>query len=199
MAWPYDAKDVTYAANSEVPSTNLNAIQERIVDLYEDYTIVQVEAESEHDGVGHPYWVIDPANPEEGYGKNVGSGASIGSGDLYFFIKARVGFVLKEARIKYYNGHATNASTLQFNIYKPDLNFDISANGPSLGAALSTSAQYGNLKETWATVAVTGLTITVAAGETIVLVHSGMMSHATDGSSDRVAGVQLTVQPLTAS
>lgn len=181
MAWPEDAKDVTYAALVEVTSDNLNEIQERIVDLHRSRTKVITSAIPEFNQAGsyetawewsaNAYWDCYVAL------------------SLYFFIEGISGYRLSDVEVKYYGG---GASAPAIDLYKSDQNFDSSTTAPALGAAIAT--QYATAQNgVWVTASMTPTSPPESLGADNVFILDLVPGQI----NDRCGGIRATFLPLT--
>jgi hypothetical protein len=195
MAWPYDARLTEFSAGTQVPSATLNAIQDRIVDLFATNAFVDVEAYPEV-GAAYPNWAHDWINPARGW-TCIDEKAN---SQIAFCIRARSGMVVTGIDVKYYNGSGIDTADNTFTLYKPDCNFDSASTAPSLGSAIATNTD-ATAALTWAVRSMGTLSVTVAAGERLLLILDHAMSDGDPGVGDfyAIAGIQVTARPLTAS
>jgi hypothetical protein len=181
MAWPDDAKDITYAADVVVPSDNLNEIQDRIVDLHRSRTMVILGAYPDLDGAQNPCWEFQ-------------TGASnywlcdVAQG-LTFLIRGIVGYRLSDVEVKYYGG---GAGTPAIDLYKIDQNFDSATTAPARGSAIAT--QYATAHNgAWANCSLTP----TSPPETLAADNIFMIDLVPGQIGDRCGGIRVTFLPLT--
>jgi len=121
MAWPYDARDNTYAVNKPVPAANLNEIQDQIIAIAGAHVIdvplsagvAQTDGNWQHEGI---------AAIEEGL-------VAAASGQIVFEIMARVGARLDSIAIKTEDAGA--GGNWSFNLYEVETNWDASTTAPN--------------------------------------------------------------------
>jgi hypothetical protein len=184
MAWPYDAKHTVMAALRAVPSAMLNAVQDRIVDLFASRQIITLNLHPT-DILGAPSWALDPNHPEDGWIQS-------GAGYLFGHLDSPVGLVVTAIKVKQYNGDAVDHTPSTYAVLI-DTNMDAAANAPTIPAAAATN-DTEIAATSWGVCSMTGLSIAVTSAHRFMLIIGGGAD-----DSDKVAGVELTVRPLTAS
>ncbi len=133
MAWPIDAILRTYAALSQVFSDDLNAIQNRIVDLHRERAVPIVWAAKE--ATGTLGWTFDTAQAE--YGHICVTAAST----LVGLINLPNGAKLKSVSVKVRND---GAASMVGNLYEVDHKIGNSTTAPAKGSTLATDAAAGS-------------------------------------------------------
>lgn len=122
MAWPYDARDVTYAALSEAQSTNFNKIQDEINNIAGPHTGIYIAGISEEGvGTGQAAW-FNHSNPRQGWIRD-------DQGTLFIPIEPRTGSVISKAEMKF--NQTVGAAAWTFELVRSDLFFDTPTAGPS--------------------------------------------------------------------
>lgn len=179
MAWPYDAKHYTFAGNLYVPSATLNEMEDRIVDLHRTRTLVLYDAYSAESGswvdTTHDYWQLG------GYSSDAG---------LYFDFRAVEGMIITKVEAKVYNADGSS-QTFHLAPFRGNVHFDVAATAPAWEGA----TDYTKSVATTAWDIITSGTVSLAITEGQKF--SAKVIGVTVG--DRIAGVQITYQPLTAT
>lgn len=184
MAWPLDAKDHTFSALGQVPSDTLNEVQDRIVDLHRDRTIMVSSYFCETDGANLPSWTQHTTEPwftcRAAYSLSGRIGLPHGS-------------IVKSVKVKLWLDAATG---MKLDLYADDTNMAVSATVPTalsigdqLAPTYSVAAAWFTAE--WST-GVAGFTDwTVPADNCLrVLIDD-------PDASDRISGIQVTYQPIT--
>lgn len=126
MAWPYDARDFTFANGLYVPSATLNEIQDRIIDVYESHDIIDLNMVVSQAAAGTDLgWYYDYSAPEKGLVNKDNLRA------LYINLRYPNQCILNAFRVKYYNAHGSSA-TIYVKIFKIDPSFATAGNAPSI-------------------------------------------------------------------
>ena len=194
MAWPYTAPDRIYSANMEVTSDNLNEIQERIVDLHRDRTIVLTEGFATWYAAGpSPSWIRLAGFYEQGYV------SLVAATDLVFPVVVPIpttgtnGAVIKSYSVKWYNNNAS-ADKPNVVLYSTDGLYVADASAPSAMTSLSDMAAVADIGgNAWGKRTVSGLSLTTNAEGIAFLIVCTCTN-----VGDKVAGVEITYQPITA-
>lgn len=138
MAWPYDANIRTFGALQQVPSNDLNEIQERIVDLHRvrviDSTIGLLPTDATAAG-----WAYELLASISGFGYRATTGNGAGTEAMVFPIHTPDGYRLNTVEVKTY---ATNVGYPRFTLYGLDSKIASSATAPVPGV-LSSAATPG--------------------------------------------------------
>lgn len=196
MAWPHDARNVVFAANSEILSTHMNEVQDRIIQLNDVHSLMEVTIlrqayilATADDGsipVGTIYSNINfPAFGVQHIGVNADG--------VWYQLRARVDLVLNSLIVKWKNGGGGAASNT-FSLYQPNLYFGTSTTAPVLGAAIDTVSPAA-AAGAWESVSMTAIAATMSADDILLLHCEGMANGDLDTpeAGDFFAGVQCTV------
>lgn len=181
--WPYDDRYYEATPGVPIPSELDLEIQDRIIDLHADRSIVLPSYESCVDGGG-----LDHAWAKNSGG--IGFTCLAGGYDLHVRGQLLSSAVLKEVHVKWY---LNSAAGMKLDLYLDDYNFGSPTTPPSsdpVGSQLSPSlGSYPG----WDVSSWTGLTTTVNADSAIRVVVSD------PDVGDQICGVKMVLQPLTAS
>ena len=180
MAWPLDALDITYVADRDVPSDNLNEIQQRIVDLHAVHQVTFFNGVSQGNP---PDWTQAAGLPEQGW-EAVGAG-----GRLLIPIQLHgQNHIIDEVRVKYYIAAAVG---LTIDLTLIDGKYDAAATDPTAAGVGATHTSAGGAPADWRVAEWTALAQTVD-DESFLVVRI-----ANHDIGDRVLGAQVQFQPIT--
>lgn len=188
MAWPFDALLRTYAALMPVPSSDLNAFQNRIVDAHRRVEIPMLMAYS-WDSAGNNAWLpfnAIAADYEYGWECITANAPLVvpvdglrmdGTGAAIYSFGAKV--------------QSAGVSTLTMAVYEVTTQMGFAAVAPTIGAAISTDAAAGGAGAWDVLTVLPGAPYYLDSGKRLVLVFD----NATAG--DRVAAIEAVVEPIT--
>lgn len=179
MAWPYDERHYEFGNGVPVPSTTLNEMEDRIIDLHSDRQLVLYDATPAEEGmwtdVDREYWEVGDWDSD---------------GGLYFNVPVIEGMAITKVEAKVYNNNGAdmNISIVPF---LGNAHFDVAGTAPEWygGTLHTTEVTHG----TWAILSSGDISIAITEGQRFrVKIVPGTIG-------DRCAGVQVTYRPLTAS
>jgi len=179
MAWPIDAIIRTYGALSQVFSSDLNAIQNRIVDLHRP-RIVPITAATPEAPLGVWGWVFDNVVPVNGWMcVTVASPLVIG-------IPIPDGAKLKKVQIKVYS---SGAASIEAHLYELDHKIEAATTAPVNGSSLAYDAAAGSAA--WDTL------LLDLTDQEMVDYCQIIVRVTTPSPGDQVAAVYATYEPIT--
>lgn len=179
MAWPRDARDVSYAAGQQVPSSNLNAIQDEIIKAHELRTKTFFPKSFENKSASD-----DMSWTPEG-GLTPWFGALEAGRDAWIHLEFDQAVVITEVKVKVYVG----AAGLFVRLDKVDLHTD----DTDTAAPTFTNVEapvLGGTPPGWDVASMTGLSHTVLPDE----VYLVRIADADIG--DKVAGATVKYYPF---
>jgi hypothetical protein len=179
MAWPIDAIIRTYGALSQIFSSDLNAIQNRIVDLHR-VRIVPISTGLPKAPAGVLEWSFDSVQPEYGWTCITAGGA------LQFPIPIPDGAKLMAVRVKVRND---GAATLVANLYEIDHKIGAATTAPTIGGSLANDVSAG--AGTWDTL------LLDLADQEMVDYRQVVVELTAASVGDQVAAVYATYEPIT--
>lgn len=188
MAWPIDAKDVTYAPLTPVPSDNLNEIQDRIVDLHRVRKRVFFDGFPAIDGSSNPAWGVQSSR--------LTWDCKAGGATSYLTIPIQFqgqDAIVVSVEVKY---RIATAVGLQLALYEVDHHFDVAATAPALNIIGSVFTSSGGSPPDWRIHDGTGtwagsLPVTISEEESLIL------AVADPDLGDEISGVWVEYQPIT--
>lgn len=179
MAWPNDARDKSYSALTSVPASNLNEIQDRVVDLHRDRDITFRGGFAED-----TFWELDDVDARFGW-DCIATSAGADALEIPFIFRTSV--IVSRVRVKFFM-NAVTVMTLQ--VFERDLELAVAATAPS-GVAIATQNESGGAPPDWRVHDFAGLSHTIAVDSSLSL----LVSNPTVGN--RIAGCVVTFQPVT--
>jgi len=178
MAWPLDANDVVYSGEQIVPDTNLNEIQERIVDIHRERSQTFWPTVCEMP-LSVPSWTPQGGTTPEW-------GCITAGETLWIPVSLPPGSVIKQVVVKVYLAAATG---LFVRLDKVQANFASGTTAPAFTNVEAPASPTGT--GAWNVVDMPTLSHTVAFGE-IYLVRVG-----DPDAGDMCAGALVVFEPFT--
>ena len=183
MAWPYDARDQTFAARSQITSDFLNEVQDRIYPIYESKTKIFTIP---HQIVGSEWTYNYSGSPP--FGRWDPPGAT----GYYLFFPCEFERDVKILKIqaKIYSNDS-GVTTWYLKAYKIDAKFDTAGDAPAWGTAIADITDAGVVASDWDMIETGALTSVIGTDETL-MVTVGPNHDALDA----IFGVRVTYYPL---
>lgn len=183
MTWPYDARDVTYAALSEAQSANFNKIQNEINNIAGLHTeIYSAAIPEEAAGTGQASWFgVGGGNERFGWTRD-------DVGTLLVPIEAREGSVVSRVDIKY--EQTVGSAVWLFEFRRSDLFFDTPASAPSINVIAGSTP--GPASTGWKVETYTGGSLP----DTLGAESRWHLAIDAPNNGDRFAGVLITFDQL---